>query len=102
MSEEALVKIGIKSLAGIFDLVETDIVEKMTVARIFNWSTDKFSLGGYSYQSLHIEENKKIIKAPVDDTLYFAGEALSADTEAGTVEAAMASGMSAAGEILVN
>jgi len=102
LNERELISIGIQSLASIYQVPEQELLENLAAARIFNWSTDNFSLGGYSYKSLKIDENKKVLRAPVDGTLYFAGEALSADVEAGTVEAALASGMAAAGEILVN
>ena len=63
---------------------------------IANWNEDPNHLGAYSYPMMHTPEARKLLSTPVEDTLYFAGEALHNGVSAGTVEAALASGLSVA------
>ena len=43
---------------------------------VIKWLADPFSHGAYSYVTLATREAKKILNTPVENTLYFAGEAL--------------------------
>jgi monoamine oxidase len=64
-----------------------------------DWQADPFARGGYSYVKVGGTGAREKLAAPLDETLYFAGEAT--DTEqSGTVGGALASGMRAAREIL--
>jgi monoamine oxidase len=65
-----------------------------------NWTSDPFSRGAYTYVRVGGLEAQQRFHLPVDDTLYFAGEA--ADTEGywSTVHGAIASGERAARLIL--
>ena len=64
-----------------------------------NWTTDRYSLGAYSYVGVGGTDAPKQMTRPVESTLFFAGEAT--DTEnSGTVEGAIASGKRAARQIL--
>lgn len=65
-----------------------------------NWSQDAFSGGAYSYTPVGMVEMPGVLAAPVEDTLFFAGEATDIEGEQGTVHAALASGCRAAREIL--
>ena len=63
-----------------------------------NWRTDQFSRGSYSYTGVGGLSAHRALARPVADTLYFAGEATSAD-ESGTVAGALSSGLRAAREL---
>jgi monoamine oxidase len=65
-----------------------------------DWSSDPFALGAYSYLKVGAGSARAALAAPVDDTLFFAGEATSSDGEGGTVNGALASGERAAREVL--
>jgi monoamine oxidase len=87
-------------LAYIFS-VEKDFIKKELVAHyITNWTADKFTRGAYSYPTLDTNWAKDVLLKPVEQTLYFAGEALYKGSETGTVEGALASGIEAAREII--
>ena len=58
------------------------------------------SYGGYSYSLPASEQAKKVLATPVENTLFFAGEALYAGDAPGTVEAAFITGQEAAVAIL--
>lgn len=61
-----------------------------------NWSRDPFSYGSYSYVPKGARQrDRKTLSAPVQDVLFFAGEAANAETSS-TVHAAYHSGIAAA------
>lgn len=66
------------------------------------WGDDPFARGAYSYVPLGAGDGaavRRALGAPVDERLFFAGEATSVDAPA-TVHGAIASGRRAAGELL--
>jgi monoamine oxidase len=63
-----------------------------------DWGQDPFSRGAYSYVTVDGGDARAVLAAPVDDTLFFAGEATSQDGQGGTVNGALQTGMRAAGE----
>jgi monoamine oxidase len=65
---------------------------------IHDWTRDPFSRGAYSYERVGGAESPKALARPVEDTLYFAGEATEG-AEGGTVPAALKSGRRAAERI---
>ncbi len=99
-STDELVNLAIKSLAEIYYLETDELKRLLNTGRSFDWSADKFSIGGYSYKTLNAAENRKILADPIDNTIFFAGEALALGPEAGTVEAAFQSGAATAGKII--
>jgi len=68
-------------------------------AYLHNWQTDPFSLGAYSYIGVGGADARRALAAPLEDTLFFAGEATDED-EAATVGGALQSGARVAKEIL--
>ncbi|MGH7755631.1 MAG: flavin monoamine oxidase family protein [Vulcanimicrobiaceae bacterium] len=63
-----------------------------------DWSGDPFARGAYSYVAVGGSDARAALAAPVDDTLFFAGEATSHDGQGGTVNGALESGARAARE----
>ena len=64
-----------------------------------NWSKDPFTLGSYSFNALGMgEKTREQLALPVNEQLYFAGEATSQD-DWGTVHGAYTSGLRAARQI---
>ena len=98
-SEENILQEAINSLAFIFKMSEAEVKEKLAAHRIMNWIADPFSLGAYSYITIDTKEARKVLRHPADNTLFFAGEAVCDDFEAGTVENALSSGQQVAKEI---
>jgi monoamine oxidase len=98
--EKTIYDKAIKSLANIFKMNEKDLEKKIHANKIINWTTDPFALGSYSYVTINSTESRKLLNEPIQNTLYFTGEALYEGPEMGTVEAALASGLKAAENIL--
>lgn len=92
--DEVVLQYALQSLARVFP-AET-IKNAYKAHYISRWNADEFSLGSYSYATVNGELYKSILQAPMENTLYFAGEALD---EGGTVEAAFSSALRAAKEI---
>ncbi len=95
-SPEQVLEIAMQSLHNMFN----DKLPGVTAWHIANWQTEPFTYGAYSYQTLQSKEAKAVLKEPVENTLYFAGEALYTGDAQGTVEAALASGKEVAAQIL--
>jgi monoamine oxidase len=62
---------------------------------IKDWARDPLSKGAYSYLRVGGEGARRDLSTPIDETVFFAGEATDED-EAGTVSGALASGLQAA------
>jgi monoamine oxidase len=74
-------------------------VDEPSAFLIHDWQADPYARGGYSYVRVGGTGAREELAAPLEETLYFAGEAT--DTEqSGTVGGALASGLRAAKEIL--
>jgi monoamine oxidase len=65
-----------------------------------DWTADPFSRGAYSYVPVDGLDARKILATPVEDTLYFAGEATDLQGHSATVHGALAAGRRAARVVL--
>jgi monoamine oxidase len=63
-----------------------------------DWSRDPFARGAYSYVAAGPGDARAALAAPVDDTIFFAGEATSIDGQGGTVNGALETGERAAAQ----
>jgi monoamine oxidase len=63
-----------------------------------DWDRDEYARGAYSYVAVGGGNARSMLAAPVDATLFFAGEATSSDGQGGTVNGAFETGERAAGE----
>jgi monoamine oxidase len=64
--------------------------------RSHNWVADPFTSGAYSYIGVGNLDAPGKLREPIDDTLFFAGEATSEIADLGTVHGAIESGFRAA------
>lgn len=105
----ALTGIGAMTLAGL----TSSVIFKANAANIkvktklpftgyarTNWSQDRFSYGAYSHiaKNSGVEDIKTLMK-PIEDKIYFAGEAVNPNYQS-TVHAALESGEAAASALL--
>ena len=98
-SDETILEHSLITLSEIFSVDKEMLKKKITSWRIFNWGADPFAAGAYSYNTLATAECKKILMQPVEDRLFFAGEALGKDTDCATVEVALQSGKAVARQV---
>jgi monoamine oxidase len=67
-----------------------------------DWQCDPLSCGAYSYVLSGGAGARRSLAEPIDDTLYFAGEACDTDGESATVGGALQSGLRAAQRLLAS
>jgi monoamine oxidase len=96
----AWVEGAIASLARMLGRDANGLADELESWHAHNWSLDPFARGAYSYVGVGGMDAQKRFGEPVEDTLYFAGEAVNAEGHAATVHGAMATGERAAEMIL--
>jgi len=87
---------GVQSLFG----PRIDVAAELANWWWHDWQNDPYTRGAYSYVNAGGEGAREQLAAPLDDTLFFAGEATDYAGESGTVAAALGSGLRAAREVL--
>lgn len=75
-----------------------EIASELEAAFVADWSADPYALGAYSYVLVDGSGARRRLASPLDDTLFFAGEATSSDAS-GTVSGALESGERAAQQV---
>ncbi len=81
--------------------VGTDKVQSQLIgAHYYDWSKDPFAKGSYSFLRVGGADANSQLRSPIENTLFFAGEACHPEDRTGTVDGAIETGMMAAGEIL--
>lgn len=93
------VHMGLASLAQIFELPVERLTRDLVASAAINWGTDPFARGAYSYATPRTRHAQASLKQPAG-LVFFAGEALYAGPDIGTVEAALASGQETAQAVL--
>ena len=94
-----IVRQALQSLSVVFGgRAEAEL--ELEASYVHNWQTDPFARGAYSYVAVGGSDARKSLAAPLDDTLFFAGEATDTEDEAATVTGALQSGARAGREVL--
>jgi monoamine oxidase len=76
-----------------------EICEGLVAGYFHDWQEDPFSRGAYSYVKVGGLGAQEALGAPVEDTLFFAGEATESEGHHATVHGAIATGLRTAREI---
>jgi monoamine oxidase len=92
LTDEELLDEGIRSLGYIFDCPDNIVRSKIRAAKVVNWVNDPFAKGAYAYKTVETPQVIDLLSQPVENTIYFAGEAYYHGPEMGTVEAALVTG----------
>ncbi|QEC67840.1 FAD-dependent oxidoreductase [Panacibacter ginsenosidivorans] len=99
LTNDALLQTALHSLSAIFHKSMPVLQQLLTHHKIICWSNNPYIQGGYSYNTIASAEAKNILATPVNNTIFFAGEAYYTGKSQGTVEAALQSGREAAGKL---
>ncbi len=94
-----IVREAVASLASLFG-GKGGVEDRLAAAWVHHWQQDPFARGAYSYVAVGGHRARRALAEPLDDTLFFAGEAADYEGEHGTVAGALASGERAAREVL--
>jgi monoamine oxidase len=91
---------ALQSLSTIFKMRVDDLEGLLTASQIANWRNDSFTRGGYSYCTVESVKAQNLFNTPIQDTIFFAGEAFYNGPSPGTVEAALASARNVAERLM--
>jgi monoamine oxidase len=98
--EAAMLRLALESLASVFGRDAGDLRSRLRLAYVYDWSSDPFSGGAYSYGGVGAIEARAALTRPVAGTLVLAGEAVAGQGRNGTVHGALATGREAADSML--
>jgi monoamine oxidase len=93
---DALLDKSLMALSHIFAEPVRSIADQLVDFYMHDWATDPFSLGAYSYIPVGGLKAQAALAEPIENTIYFAGEAANKKGHHGTVHGALASGLRAA------
>jgi monoamine oxidase len=96
----ALVILALRSLAAALGMRESDVSALLVDHQHHDWNRDPYSWGAYSYVCVGGSEAYRTLAAPVEHTLFFAGEATCGKGYNATMEGAVESGRRAAEELI--
>jgi len=100
MNQSQITRRALQSLSRLLELDTHDLESWLNASYVHDWEADPFSRGAYSYGKVGSVEAQQVVAAPVENTLFFAGEATDTTGNNGTVHGAIASGHRAAAEII--
>ncbi len=98
--EASIIDHALQSLGTLLPIEVSKLHEELEAVHFHDWLGDPFSRGVYSYGKVGAHSAIRTLGAPVENTLFFAGEATDTTGHNGTVHGAIASGERAAKEIL--
>lgn len=99
-SQSFVIEHALKTLGRLLQVPTSQMEKEFEAGYFHDWQSDPFSRGAYSYGKVGCDGAQQILGAPVEDTLFFAGEATDTTGHNGTVHGAIATGYRAAAEIL--
>jgi monoamine oxidase len=91
---------ALESLTSIFEFPRPELEAMLQSWHVHDWQSDPYARGSYSYVGVGGEGAQAELAAPLEGTLFFAGEATNTEGHHGTVHGAIATGERAAREIL--
>lgn len=100
MNKDRVVNKALVSLASVLGVSISRLQSELAASYFHDWDSDPFSRGAYTYVKIGGEGSQKTLGAPLENKLFFAGEATDISGNNGTVHGAIASGKRAAKEIL--
>jgi len=99
-SDDSLLDHAVETLARMFQMSQSLVEGQLEEFYTHDWQRDPLSMGAYSYIPLGGTAAQADLARPIENTLFFAGEATNTEGHHGTVHGATASGLRAAREIL--
>ncbi len=99
-SKDDLLRAAIDSLTAMVKIRRPQLKGMIEQFHCYDWGSDPLARGAYSYVGVGGMAARSKLSKPIDDTLFFAGEALDTSGQASTVAGALASGQRAAKQLL--
>jgi monoamine oxidase len=98
--DSQLVELAVQALERILPEMRNAVRPQLRAGFVHDWQADAYSCGAYSYPTVGGLHAARALAAPVNDTLFFAGEATDYEGNNATIHGAMASGVRVAKEVL--
>jgi monoamine oxidase len=99
-SDAEIERMALHDLAAHLGTTYERLAGLVTGSWMHNWEQDPFSRGAYSYATVGGSGAARKLARPVEQTVFFAGEATDTEGHSGTVEGALATGSRAARGVL--
>jgi monoamine oxidase len=100
LDDHAIVQRGLEVLGQAFGRKRESLEHLLMATYFHNWQQDPFTRGAYSYVGVDGLAAQRAFAEPVEDTLFFAGEATEYHGHFSTVHGAIATGYRAAAQVL--
>jgi len=100
LSQQELEDQALRSVSSIFGTSVPALRQQLRGAWSHDWTSDRFSRGACSYGGVGAGRAREVLRRPVADTLFLAGEAVEGEGHNATVPGALSSGLRAAKELL--
>src|SRR5438876_7377393 len=100
-STDFVIEKSLRSLSCLLKLSKSELEGLLAHAYWHDWQSDPLSRGAYSYVKTGGDEVQHTLAAPVQATLFFAGEATDISGHNGTVHGAIGTGHRAAKQVLL-
>jgi monoamine oxidase len=92
-SEEAITVEAVHALSRVLGCTAGFVMDRLEATHFHDWHADPWSRGAYCFVRPGGMDVQRWLGQPVEETLYFAGEAVEATGNCGTVHGAIASGV---------
>lgn len=102
LSQDQLIRTAIESLGRILRLNQGELKAQLRHGFVHDWQADPYACGAYSYIVKGGLGAPLALAEPMEDTIFFAGEATNKEGHNGTVHGAIGSGRRAAAEVLTS
>ena len=99
-ANDFIVEQALAALTRLLKVGRTELQSLLASAHTHDWESDPWSRGAYSYVTVGGDGAEAALAAPLEGTLFFAGEAADFSGHNGTVHGAIASGRRAAQGVL--
>ena len=99
-SRELVLSQALASLACITHSSVDDLSELLERCYFHDWHADPFARGAYSYVPVNALDARETLARPLENTLFFSGEATELNGYSATVHGAIASGIRTARQVL--
>jgi monoamine oxidase len=100
LTRDELVRSALESLGRILEIHQSQLGSHLQLGLVHDWQADPCSCGAYSYVVLGGVGAPLALAEPIEETLFFAGEAANTEGHNGTVHGAIASGKRAGEEVV--
>jgi monoamine oxidase len=97
---DARVDRALDSLARLLGVARAVVDRQIVASDTHDWAADPFARGAYSYVRVGGIDAQAVLASPIEDTLFFAGEATELAGHQATVHGALFAGQRAADEVL--